>query len=124
MVELGYPTLPAEMERRLEVLLPHPDYHTLVALDSGEIVGMIGLCRGWFYEKNGLYVRILALVVEAGRRGAGIGTALVRAGEGWAVGEGASTMMLNSGSQRTDAHAFYERMGYRATGLRFSKTLV
>ncbi len=123
MEDLGYPTSAAEMEQRLESIGAHPEYYTLVACEDGAVVGMIGLCRGLFYEKNGVYVRILALVVERGRRGQGTGTALVRAAEAWAERQGASAIFLNSGRHRSDAHAFYRRLGYEATGLRFSRLL-
>ena len=36
--ELGYPTSTSQMQRRLEVILNQPDYHTLVACGGGDIV--------------------------------------------------------------------------------------
>jgi GNAT superfamily N-acetyltransferase len=123
MSELGYPTAAAPMEARLLRLLDHPDYHTMVAEADGRVVGLIGLGQGWFYEKDGSYARVLALVVEGARRGTGVGSALLRAGEAWALERGAGAVVLNSGEHRRDAHRFYERMGYEGTGVRFVKRL-
>ena len=69
------------MRDRLAAILAQPDYQTLVAEVDGRIAGMAGICVGYFYEQNGRYGRILALVVDAGCRGRGVGSALVLAAE-------------------------------------------
>jgi GNAT superfamily N-acetyltransferase len=121
--ELGYPSTAEGVAERLGRVLGHPDYHTLVAEEGGRVVGFVGLALGWYYEKDGSYARVLALVVAAERRGAGVGTALLRAGEAWAVRQGAGAVILNSGEHRRDAHRFYQGMGYEGTGVRFVKAL-
>jgi len=123
MTELGYPSTAEQTATRLGRLLDHADYHTVVAEDGGRVIGLAGLATGWYYEKDGTYVRVLALVVTAERRGSGVGTALLRAGEAWAEREGAGAVILNSGEHRKDAHRFYEGMGYAGTGVRFVKLL-
>jgi GNAT superfamily N-acetyltransferase len=123
MNQLGHPTDRDEMESRMEVILADPTYHTLVAHCDEKIVGMIGLAKSHFYEANGDYVRIVALVVDEGQRSHGIGQMLVQAGEQWARGAGASAVMLNSNRKRLEAHRFYERLGYEAGHLGFQKTL-
>ena len=123
MRQLGYPTSAEEMRDRLAAILAQPDYQTLVAEVDGRVAGMAGICVGYFYEQNGRYGRILALVVDEGCRGRGVGSALVLAAERWAAAQGAHNVVLNSGRSRTAAHRFYTRLGYEATGLRFIKTL-
>ena len=76
-----------------------------------------------FYEKNGFYARLVALVVSEESHGRGVGAALVRAVERWANQKGAGEIFLNSGVQREGARRFYEKLGYRVTGVRFSKEL-
>jgi GNAT superfamily N-acetyltransferase len=120
---LGYPTNAADMKARLQALLSDATYTTLLAQVSGEVVGMAGACVARFYEKNGLYVRLVALVVSESSSGKGVGAALVRAVESWATEQGASEIFLNSGVQREGAHSFYEKLGYRESGVRFSKEL-
>ena len=104
-------------------ILPRPDYMTYVAELEGEVVGMIGAGIGRYYEKNGSYGRLLALVVEEARRGQRVGASLVAEAERWVREQGATTLSANSGSQRSDAHRFYRRLGYSDTGVRFVKSL-
>jgi len=120
---LGYPTNATDMRIRLEGLFSDPSYSTLVAELGGTVVGMAGACIARFYERNGVYARLCALVVSGDNSGHGVGAALVRAVEKWGVEHGASEIFLNSGVQREGAHTFYEKLGYRATGVRFSKEL-
>jgi len=120
---LGYPTNARDMRARLEGLLADPGYVTLVAEQGGEALGVAGACLARFYEKNGLYARLVALVVSEASHGKGVGASLVRAVERWANGKGAVEIFLNSGVQREGAHSFYEKLGYRETGVRFSKEL-
>jgi hypothetical protein len=73
MEQPGYPTEALEMEARLTGILPHRDYHTLVAELNRHIVGMLGVHLGHYYEKNGVYGQIVALVVEQEHQGQHIG---------------------------------------------------
>jgi len=120
---LGYPTNATDMKRRLAVLLADQSYQTFVADQDGEIVGMAGACIARFYEKNGSYARLVALVVSEASARRGLGAALVRTVERWGAGQGAVEIFLNSGVQREGARGFYEKLGYRVTGVRFSKEL-
>ena len=63
------------------------------------------------------------LVVGSQWRGRGVGESLVRAVEEEARASGCEGVVLSSGNHRVDAHAFYARVGYEATGRRFSKRL-
>jgi GNAT superfamily N-acetyltransferase len=123
LTQLGYPTEPAEMERRLAHLTARDDYHALAAVADDRIVGFAGAMVGYFFEREGVYGRVLALVVDEAYRRRGIGRTLLVAAEDWLEDRGAVACIINSGSHRPDAHRFYERMGYDATGLRFSKPL-
>lgn len=123
MTQLGYPTSPDEMKERLLGILPHPDYETFVAESAGHVVGIVGLGVGRYYEKGGDYGRLLALVVDEGQRGRGVGASLVAEAERWLKERGVSAVIVNSGSRRGDAHRFYRRLGYKETGLRFVKSL-
>ncbi len=120
---LGYPSNAGDMRERLAGLLADPVYVTLVAENGGEIAGVAGACMARFYEKNGVYARLVALVVSEESHGRGVGASLVRAVERWANGKGAVEIFLNSGVQREGARRFYEKLGYRVTGVRFSKEL-
>jgi GNAT superfamily N-acetyltransferase len=122
MNTLGYPTDEARLRRSLAAILADASYRTVVAEEDGAIVGLVGMRRGLRYEA-GAFVQLAALVVADGHQGRGIGSALVREVESWARAQGALLITLNSGHHRLAAHRFYERLGYEATGLRFSKRL-
>lgn len=92
--------------------------------DSDHIAGVIHV------EKyNVLYfptmANILGLAVAADYRRQGIGSALLKRAEEWARENGASSMRLNSGESRKQAHKFYRAQGYidDKKQLRFIKEL-
>ena len=66
---------------------------------------------------------MIALVVGEQHRGRGIGARLLDALEAEAALRGCLAVTLTSGDHRHEAHAFYERRGYEATGKRFAKSL-
>ncbi|WP_199426694.1 GNAT family N-acetyltransferase [Thermaerobacillus caldiproteolyticus] len=125
MGELGYPTSIEEMSIRFKKIESSSSYCTLVAEYNEDVVGMIGLCSGYFYKKNGLYVRIVALVVDSNYRNRGIGKRLIEEAESWARKQRAISIGLNSGNrdERKKAHQFYLRMGYQEKSKGFVKSL-
>ena len=125
MEQLGYPTTEDQMTGRLQALAAHPSYHTLVAEMDGHVVGMAGLCQSLFYEQDGCYVRIQAFVVDDYYRRKGIGQKLLEAIECWAVEQGASALVLNSGNreERNAAHQFYKQQGFEGKSTGFIKQL-
>lgn len=125
MNDLSYPTTVAEMQERFKAIAIHPDYRTILAVIDDEIVGMAGLHKGNFYEKNGMYLRILAFVVKQNIRNKGIGKILIKASEDWAVEQGLHTIIINSGNRddRKVAHVFYHKMGYTIKSSGFVKQL-
>ncbi len=120
---LGYPTNATDMKARLASIFADPTYATFVAELDGEVVGMAGACLARFYEKPGRYARLVALVVSEASLGRGAGAALVGAVEKWGANNDAGEIFLNSGVQREAAREFYERLGYRVSGVRFTKEL-
>lgn len=68
---------------------------------------------------------ILGIAVAADFRRQGIGSALLKRAEEWARENGASSMRLNSGESRKQAHEFYRAQGYTddKKQLRFIKEL-
>lgn len=112
MEQLGYATSATAMQDRLRMIHAQELYHTLIAAKDGRVVGMIGVRRGLWYERNGCYGQIAALVVDHASRRQGIGTALMMAGEQWLHRHGARVVILFSGATRAVAHAFYAQFGY------------
>lgn len=125
MTVLGYETTPEEMKTRYDNIIIHPDYKTFVATTSTEIVGMIGLSKNLYYEKNGVYVRVLAMVTSKEFRQQGVGQALLDKAESWAREVGAESIFLNSGNreERAQAHQFYKNRGFTVKSSGFVKKL-
>lgn len=125
MNELGYPTLSTEMHKRMQAILPHPSYVTLLACLENDMVGMLGACHQHYYEHNGSYVRILALVTSAQHRKRGVAQALLAAAETWAREQGAGALVLNCGNreERAAAHKFYAARGFRARSTGYVRML-
>jgi len=126
MGELGYPTTLEQMKVRFHNIEGASDHYTLVAGYKGRIVGMIGFHTGFLYSEDGIYVRIIALVVDSSVRSKGIGKLLLAEAENYARKLGANGIVLNSGnrSEREHAHQFYKNMGYSAKSTGFVKSLL
>jgi GNAT superfamily N-acetyltransferase len=86
---------------------------------------MIGLLKNIYFEKNGKYIRVGALVVNKKYRKLGLGKALLQKSFDWAIELGAQQVLLNSGNreERRDAHAFYQHLGFEAKTTGFVKTI-
>jgi GNAT superfamily N-acetyltransferase len=125
MNELGYPTTPADMQGRMEAIRQHPDYVTLLACTGDAVVGMLGASRHFYYERNGSYVRILALVTHTAYRKSGVAQSLLAAIESWARQGGAVSLILNCGNreERAVAHRFYAARGFKAKSTGYVKML-
>jgi GNAT superfamily N-acetyltransferase len=122
MEDLGYPATEEELRGRFQRLTA-PLYHTLVAVVDGQVVGFIGLMCLPVYEYNREVGWILALSVSSRHQRRGIGRALMQAAEVYYHARGVEDIRVHSGQQRTEAHVFYESLGYRKTGYRLLKTL-
>lgn len=122
--EMGYDYSEDDTCKKLKKLLDDPSHLILVAENDGEVMGYV---HAELYDL--LYfntmVNIMGVAVSSKCRRMGIGRALMTEVENWSVSVGADAIRLVSGSQRKDAHKFYERMGYVGgkTQINFRKNL-
>jgi GNAT superfamily N-acetyltransferase len=123
ITELGSPTSPEEMQRRVERLRGRSDVNAFVALAEGSIVGMAGLLVTPSIVRSTPDGQIIALVVAETHRGRGIGRELMKRAEAWLADKGVKRVSLTSGLHRGSAHAFYRACSYEQTGLRFVRTI-
>ena len=123
LTQLGYPTTRAQARARLARILPDPAWTTLLVQEEGRVLAFGGIQVSASYEHDTPVAKIVAMVVDAGARRRGVGAELVWALERRAAAVGAGKIVVTSASRRADAHAFYEKLGYARTGLRFGKDL-
>ena len=82
-----------------------------VAEVKSQVVGFVHVeCYDVLYFES--MANLLGLAVKRDFQKLGLGKALLLAAEKWAKEKGIRLMRLNSGINRTDAHAFYEHLGY------------
>ena len=123
--DLGYPTIEEDLVNRLNKIYSHEDYYLLLLIKDDVIIGLSGMCKMLFYEKNGEYMRLLAFVINSSYRGKGYGTLLLKESEVLAIQLGCKTITLNSGNreERDNAHSFYKINGFENKSSGFSKSI-
>lgn len=107
----GYEYDLEKTKNRLSAILDRKTDKVYVACIDGVVVGYI---HGSDYEctYSDSLKNIMAIAVDEGYRGNGIGKALLCAIEGWAEACGCCGVRLVSGIDRIGAHEFYLRCEY------------
>ncbi|MFJ4712877.1 GNAT family N-acetyltransferase [Streptomyces sp. NPDC088785] len=105
-------------------LAADPNQHLVVAVRDGRVVGTLQLTVIPGLSRQGAVRSIIEAVrIHATERGNGLGTQLI----GWAVDEsrrqGCQLVQLTSDATRTDAHRFYERLGFTPSHVGFKLQL-
>ncbi|MFE2600039.1 GNAT family N-acetyltransferase [Streptomyces sp. NPDC059396] len=105
-------------------LASDPNQHLMVAVRNGRLVGTLQLTIVPGLSRRGALRSIIEGVrVHRDERGSGLGTRFIE----WAVDEsrrqGCQLVQLTSDASRTDAHRFYERLGFTASHLGFKLQL-
>ncbi|MEU6823893.1 GNAT family N-acetyltransferase [Streptomyces atriruber] len=103
-----------------ERLAGDPNQHLVVAVREGRVVGTLQLTIVPGLSRKGATRSIIEGVrVHADERGSGLGTQFIE----WAVAESrrqnCQLVQLTSDATRTDAHRFYERLGFSASHVGF-----
>ncbi|MCZ9350302.1 GNAT family N-acetyltransferase [Streptomyces mutabilis] len=108
----------------LERLSADPNQHLVVAVRGGRVVGTLQLTIVPGLSRRGATRSIIEGVrIHSDERGSGLGTQLIE----WAVDQsrrqGCQLVQLTSDKTRTDAHRFYERLGFSASHTGFKLQL-
>ena len=124
--QLGYPMSESVVLGRIASIVDRDEHAAIVAVIENAVVGWIHVYVSHIIESPCAYVEIGGLVVDEDFRGQGVGKALVTEVENWALQGGFDDIRVRSASRRTEAHAFYEKLGYELvkTQMRFAKKLV
>jgi predicted N-acetyltransferase YhbS len=120
--QLGYEASAAEVAERLAAM--HAEgRRVLVAELDGAVVGCLSTSVMRVLHRPAPVGRISMMVVDESLRGRGIGAELVRVAEHTLAEQGCSMVEVTSHVRRTEAHRFYERLGYERTSVRLARTL-
>ncbi|MFD5227711.1 GNAT family N-acetyltransferase [Streptomyces qaidamensis] len=108
----------------LEQLSADPNQRVVVAVRQGRVVGTLQLTIIPGLSRRGATRSIIEGVrIHADERGSGLGTQLIE----WAIeasrNQGCQLVQLTSDRTRTDAHRFYERLGFTASHTGFKLQL-
>ncbi|MFD4554804.1 GNAT family N-acetyltransferase [Streptomyces sp. NPDC058469] len=108
----------------LDRLAADPNQHLVVAVREGRVVGTLQLTVIPGLSRKGATRSIIEAVrIHADERGSGLGTQLIE----WAIAESrrqdCQLVQLTSDATRTDAHRFYERLGFTASHVGFKLPL-
>ncbi|MBB3345242.1 MULTISPECIES: GNAT family N-acetyltransferase [unclassified Luteimonas] len=121
--ELGYPCGVDDARERILAVTANDRQALVVARSGGRVCGLVALDFMYYLPLGTTTCRITALVVTDTAKGQGLGRQLLKEAERRARFAGAARLELTSGSQRTDAHAFYRACGFSDGTLRFIKRL-
>jgi PhnO protein len=122
--QLGYPSSPGDLRKRIEELSHTTDRVAFAAVVDGEMVGWIDAAMERHLQYAASAV-IGGVVVREEMRGQGVGRRLCVEVEEWARSQSVPLVRVRSQIKREDAHRFYLRDGYRQvkTSLVFEKPL-
>ena len=123
LTELGYPCEIDEAAERIDAIAANDRQALVLARREGAVCGLVALDFMYYLPLGTITCRVTALVVTPTAQGLGIGRQLLKEAERRARTGGASRIELTSGSQRTEAHAFYRACGYKDSSVRFVKQL-
>ncbi|MGW1800587.1 N-acetyltransferase family protein [Streptomyces sp. NPDC001984] len=101
-----------------------PNQHLVVAVREGRVIGTLQLTIIPGLSRRGATRSIIEAVrIHADERGSGLGTRLIE----WGIDESrrldCQLVQLTSDTSRTDAHRFYERLGFTASHVGFKLQL-
>jgi GNAT superfamily N-acetyltransferase len=107
----GYPSGPSDIVERLAGF--DTDLSRVIVADTGgEVVGFVAVHALPRFEHTDHIIRIMALVVDPGERGRGIGRLLMEEAERIGRDVDAAFAEVTAGHHRPDARRLYEELGY------------
>ena len=109
--ELGYEYAEQNVKKRIEYITQNTKDIIFVAERDDEVIGYIhGSPYELLYEDS--LINVLGFVVKEQYRNLGVGNMLMERLEFWAKEKDFYGIRLVSGSDRLNAHKFYEKHGY------------
>ena len=113
-IVLGYDVDLDIVKKQIEKLTNDNKHNVIIGFENEQTRKIVGFVHTELYES--LYMdtglNILGLAVDSNFQGQGIGKKLMSSIEGYALKNNISFIRLNSNVRRTEAHKFYESIGY------------
>lgn len=108
--QLGYSVSVTEMITRLERIISQKDAALFVHEEESQLTGWVHIYGKTLLQMK--YCEIGGLIVDEAHRNKGIAHRLMRRCQEWALEHDYTEIRLRSGSEREQAHQFYENLGY------------
>jgi GNAT superfamily N-acetyltransferase len=121
--QLGYPSSPAAVETRIRRAAAAQVESVAAEAGDGRLIGLASMHRMQLLSEDGPVAVLTSLVVDEHARGSGVGRALVEWMCAHARELGCARITLTTHLRRSDAHAFYEKLGFEFTGRRYVRRL-
>jgi len=109
--QLGYPLSIEQTLQNIKAILKSKDHAAFVAEYENKIVGWVGAAQAIMIEVMP-HCEINGLVIDEHHRGMGIGKLLIERVKHWAKEKGNDKIGLRCNVKRTEAHLFYEHLGF------------
>ncbi len=122
IVPLGYEIFPHAVAGRLAAMA-RVGNRTFVAEKDRRVIGCITTSAMQVIHRPAPVGRISMMVVEEEQRGRGIGRSLVAAAEDHLRDTGCHIVEVTSRFDLTEAHLFYEKLGFEKTSVRLARNL-
>ena len=110
--QLGYPLSIEQTQRNIKTVLQSKDHTAFVAETENSIVGWVGSAQSIMLEVMP-HGEISGLVIDENYRGKGVGKLLIENVKQWAKEKGNDTLSLHCNVKTTEAHLFYEHLGFK-----------
>lgn len=123
LADLGYAASTEAAAAHVARFANEPASRLQVADTAHGLVGLVATHIVPRLDDDRFSCRITDVVVSASHRRSGIGSALISAAEDEARRTGVPRLDLSSGEWRTDAYAFYTRLGFETRSRGFTKRL-
>ena len=110
--QLGYMQTTGQTRTNIIEVLGNNNHNAFVAIQSGEVIGWIGVSKVYQIE-SGSCCEIRGLVVDESKRNKGVGKMLIERAKQWAKEKRNTSLRLRCNLKRTEAHVFYEHIGFK-----------
>ena len=121
--QLGYPDAADSIQEKILKLTDREDARLLVAESNGSVVALISIHFIPQIALKGDFARISYFVVDEQHRNEGLGTRIESELDRLASERGCDRIEVHCHSRRTDAHRFYEALGYEESPKYFIRRL-